>query len=31
MKKQGLRLGRVVLLRRTYEEYLRYFALDMDQ
>lgn len=31
MKKQGLQLDRVVLLGRTYDEYVRYFALDMDQ
>lgn len=31
MKKQGLQLDRVVLLGRTYEEYIRYFALQMDQ
>ena len=31
MKKQGLQLDRVVLLGRTYDEYIRYFALQMDQ
>jgi len=31
MKKQGLQLDRVVLLGRTYEEYIRYFALQMEQ
>ena len=31
MKKQGLQLDRVVLLGRTYEEYTRYFALQMEQ
>lgn len=29
--KQGLQLDRVVLLGRTYEEYTRYFALEMEQ
>jgi SAM-dependent methyltransferase len=31
MKKQGLQLDRVVLLGRTYDEYIRYFALEMEQ
>ena len=31
MKKQGLQLDRVVLLGRTYEEYTRYFDLEMEQ
>jgi hypothetical protein len=31
MKKQGLQLDRVVLLGRTYDEYTRYFALQMEQ
>ena len=31
MKKQGLQLDRVVLLGRTYDEYTRYFALEMQQ
>src|SRR5690349_14660206 len=31
MKKQGLQLDRVVLLGRTYEEYTRYFGLQMDE
>ena len=31
MKKQGLQLDRVVLLGRTYDEYTRYFALEMEQ
>lgn len=29
--KKGLQLDRVVLLGRTYDEYTRYFALDMEQ
>ncbi len=31
MKKQGLQLDRVVLLGRTYDEYTRYFDLQMEQ
>ena len=31
MKKQGLQLDRVVLLGRTYDEYTRYFGLEMEQ
>ncbi|HKQ36781.1 MAG TPA: hypothetical protein VJ063_01815 [Verrucomicrobiae bacterium] len=31
MRKQGLKLDRVVLLGRTYDEYIRYFALEMEQ
>jgi len=31
MKKQGLQLDRVVLVGRTYDEYIRHFALDMEQ
>jgi len=31
MKKQGLQLDRVVLLGRTYDEYIRSFALQMEQ
>lgn len=31
MKKQGLQLDRVVLLGRTYEEYTRYFGLQMEK
>lgn len=30
MRKQGLQLDRVVLLGRTFDEYARYFALQMD-
>jgi len=30
MKKRGLQLDRVVLLGRTYDEYIRYFALRME-